>query len=239
MNLLETKKEGPTRGKLFYKCFDCDLFIWWDQARVREMGLPSSASRPVDQDVGDVAAAASPKTPSLTQKQLTAYDYESTTPSSTSRRRRRDESDSRSDTKGAPYDEVSGFAAAASKRKRDVFEDDSDSFSDFSSGEERELIEIADKSAEKLKAQPPPPADTSSSSNSAFTTPTHPRSSSAMVAGLPTPSVSRTLFPSAKRQKHVSFEDVPATATATTASSSTASPATPGRSTPGTNTTPS
>ncbi|KAH6898294.1 hypothetical protein B0T10DRAFT_601281 [Thelonectria olida] len=211
----ETKKEGPNKGRFFYKCFDCRLFIWWEHARIRETGL-SSTSRDAEQP----AEPTQPKTPSLTQRQLTAYGYQRTS----SRRHSDSDEDSSSDDLDEPTAATAtnvGLATAAgsetscpstTKRKRDVFED-SDSFSDFGSEEEREMIEIADKSAEKLMKSNP----------NAFVTPSHPRSTD-LMGGLPTPSVTRTLFPSAKRQKQVSFEEIPA--------SSSSTPATLGRSTP-------
>lgn len=88
---------------------------------------------------------------------------------------------------------------APTKRKRDVLEedDDEDEFSDLGSDEERQMVAIADKSAEKAAAQ------------KRYETPTNLRSAD-VISGLPTP-VSRTLFPGTdpKRQKQVSFEDTP------------------------------
>lgn len=82
-----------------------------------------------------------------------------------------------------------------SKRKRDVFE--GEEFSDFGSDDERQLADIADKSAER-----------SGRHTNAFATPAASQTINT-AAGLQTPSVARTLFPGtdAKRQKTVSFEE--------------------------------
>ncbi|KAM5351675.1 hypothetical protein ACJ41O_004398 [Fusarium nematophilum] len=92
----------------------------------------------------------------------------------------------------------------SAKRTRDVFEDDEGEFSDLGSDEERQMAAMADKSAQKAAAQ------------RRYTTPSSSRSVD-VIAGLPTPSVSRTLFPGteSKRQKQVSFEDAPSRHTAT------------------------
>jgi hypothetical protein len=83
------------------------------------------------------------------------------------------------------------------KRRRDVFEEDEEEFSDIGSDEERQMAAIADKSAEKAAQK-------------RFTTPSTSRSAD-VISGLPTPSVSRTLFPASesKRQKQVSFDETP------------------------------
>ncbi|KAG6007793.1 hypothetical protein E4U21_005512 [Claviceps maximensis] len=96
----------------------------------------------------------------------------------------------------------------SSKRKRTSttsqgnWEND-DSFSDLNSDEERELAELADDSAKKQVVAPKKVSD------DVFATPTTGRGAVDIVAGLPTPPVSRTLFPSSdgKRPKTVSFED--------------------------------
>jgi hypothetical protein len=75
------------------------------------------------------------------------------------------------------------------KRKRvlDSDNEDDDLFGDMSSGEERELLEIT-ATAEKMAA-----------SKDQFVTPT--KQGTSNILGLPTPSVSRILFPEAKRQR--------------------------------------
>lgn len=76
-----------------------------------------------------------------------------------------------------------------------------DNFSDLNSDDERKLAEITDESAKKAALK--------GATNNIFTTPTTSRHTTDMVAGLPTPSVSRKLFsaPGSKRSKTVSFED--------------------------------
>lgn len=209
LQLLETKKEGPNKGKLFYKCFDCNLFLWWDAARAREKGLTSPST----------AAATEPpppKTPSLTQTPLTAYGYQVTPGAETGAGLFSDSDegpepgDNHADTDADVIAAAAATAAApmdtpcppSSKRKRDVFEDDSDSdkFSDLESDEERQLAEMTDQSARKLQARQQPQYSTPVNSNSTD-----------VVSGLPTPSVARKLFPGPgsenKRQKQVTFED--------------------------------
>lgn len=83
------------------------------------------------------------------------------------------------------------------KRKLDVFEEDSDkdSFGSFDPADEQDLAAMTDETAKNPKT----PAATR------------------MVAGIPTPSTTRTLFPgptegrSEKRQKTMAFEDLPET----------------------------
>ncbi|KPM37700.1 hypothetical protein AK830_g8866 [Neonectria ditissima] len=219
LQLLETKKQGPNKGKLFYTCFDCDLFLWWDAARAREKGLTSPSA-------GTAAAEIPrPKTPSLTQAPLTAYGYQ-VTPGAEAGPGASLFTDSDSDSDpdpvldndgavaeaGTDANLVAAAAAAAapmdtpcppsSKRKRDVFEDESDSdeFSDLESDEERQLAEMTDRSAQKLQARQQPRYGTPLNS-----------SSTDALSGLPTPSVARTLFPGSgpesKRQKQVTFQD--------------------------------
>ncbi|KAK7431058.1 hypothetical protein QQZ08_002339 [Neonectria magnoliae] len=205
LQLLETKKEGPNKGKLFYKCFDCNLFLWWDDARAREKGLtsPSTAEPPP------------PKTPSLTQAPLTAYGYH-VTPGTEANAGDGLFTDSGSDSDDLEPGNNRTAAAAppmdtpcppSSKRKRDVFEDDSDpdEFSDLESDEERQLAEMTDQSARKLQAR-----QQHQQQQSRYSTPLN-SSSTDVVSGLPTPSVARTLFPGpgpeTKRPKQVTFDD--------------------------------
>lgn len=107
------------------------------------------------------------------------------------------------------------------KRRRDVFEEDEEEFSDIASDEERQMAAIADKSAEKAAEK-------------RFTTPSTSRSAD-VISGLPTPSVSRTLFPTSesKRQKQVSFDETPSrytdTMSSTTLSANTTPSKTPSR----------
>lgn len=89
-----------------------------------------------------------------------------------------------------------------SKRKRSALESrggggDAELFSDLDSDDERQLADMADRSAEKVRQH----------TGNIFATPSHDRAVDA-GHGLHTPSVARTLFtgPNNKRQKSVSFE---------------------------------
>ncbi|KAI1036892.1 hypothetical protein LB503_002941 [Fusarium chuoi] len=219
--LREVKKSGPNNGKLFWKCDDCNFFLWRDEAKVRESGLRASRR-------GSESSKSEP--PPMTQQSLVSYGYQ-VTPS-----RRQSDDDSADSTKSGEDSEVdtplrksignhaqiadhsklpSPPTAAVetpsrgpTKRRRDVFEEDDDEFSDIASDEERQMAAIADKSAEKV-------------AQSRFTTPTTTRS----ISGMPTPSVSRTLFPTSesKRQKQVSFEDTPSVSSTTLSANTTPS----------------
>ncbi|KAF4449981.1 DNA topoisomerase 3-alpha [Fusarium austroafricanum] len=204
--LREVKKSGLNSGKLFWKCDECNFFLWRDEAKVRETGFKASRS-------GSDPAKSEP--PPMTQQSLVSYGYQ-VTPS-----RRQSDEDSADSTESGEEPEpdtpmpksmrdrtqasvppkqtaaVETPSRGSSKRRRDVFEEDEDEFSDIGSDEERQMAVIADKSAEKAAQR-------------RFTTPNTTRSAD-VISGLPTPSVSRTLFPTSesKRQKQVSFEDTP------------------------------
>ncbi|KAH7170662.1 hypothetical protein EDB81DRAFT_174857 [Dactylonectria macrodidyma] len=195
LSFLETKV-GPNKGKFYYRCYECNLFLWWDAARARQTGLTPSKA-PVEPP--------RPKTPSMTQQPLSAYGYQRTPGGGLQTQADAPfETESDSDDSAPEAPSVRTPCPPSSKRKRDVFEEDVDEFSDLGSDEERQMAEIADQSAEKLKAQ------------RAFTTPSTNHTNDA-ADSLPTPSVTRTLFPGPsttdqKRHKQVSFEDVtPAT----------------------------
>ncbi|EXL00150.1 hypothetical protein FOQG_00434 [Fusarium oxysporum f. sp. raphani 54005] len=222
--LREVKKPGPNNGKLFWKCDDCNFFLWRDEAKVRESGLRASRR-------GSESSKSEP--PPMTQQSLVSYGYQ-VTPS-----RRQSDDDSASSTESGedseadtpmpksvrnrtqiadhsklpspPTAAVETPSRGPSKRRRDVFEEDEDEFSDIASDEERQMAAIADKSAEKA-------------AQSRFTTPTTTRSTDA-ISGMPTPSVSRTLFPTSesKRQKQVSFEYTPSMSSTTLSANTTPS----------------
>ncbi|KAF5238064.1 hypothetical protein FANTH_10458 [Fusarium anthophilum] len=220
--LREVKKSGPNNGKLFWKCDDCNFFLWRDEAKVRESGLRASRR-------GSESSKSEP--PPMTQQSLVSYGYQVTP----SRRQSDDDSvdstesgeDSEVDTPmlksirnqaqmadhsklpSPPTAAVETPSRGPTKRRRDVFEEDEDDeFSDIASDEERQMAAIADKSAEKA-------------AQGRFTTPSTTRT----FSGMPTPSVSRTLFPTSesKRQKQVSFEDTPSM-TSTTLTTQTQTP---------------
>ncbi|KAJ3468868.1 hypothetical protein MRS44_002933 [Fusarium solani] len=204
-SLRETRKSGPNKGRFYWKCDDCGFFLWWDEAKSRETGLKSS-------EKGESSRS---KAPVLTQQSLVSYGYQVTPTRHASNMDFDDSTGSGEESdqdppmpKSAKTAEAGPSRAAAfpetpsrgpTKRKRDVFEEDEDEdeFSDLGSDEERQMVAIVDKSAEKAAAQ------------KRYETPTNMRSAD-VISGLPTP-VSRTLFPGtdSKRQKQVSFEDTP------------------------------
>ena len=185
----------------------CDFFLWREQAKAREGGLGAQTDNAVEPP--------QPKTPSFTQRPLTAYgvhvtpgrrsndDEDSGVAAADSMAVELSDSDEEMAAPSAPISKEMGTPCpGSSKRKRDVFEEE-DEFSDLDSDEERQMAVITDKSAEKAtayKSVPVPPSNTR----------THD-----VVGGLPTPSVARTLFPGseAKRRKQVSFDDTASSAT--------------------------
>ncbi|UNI14531.1 hypothetical protein JDV02_001149 [Purpureocillium takamizusanense] len=173
-----------------------------------------------------------PRTPSFTQRPLTSFGVQLT---STQRHPGLDEPVAGADTEqtGRSSGRSSGEDKAPrtssshtlgmetpcptpSKRKRSAFEprngggDNAELFSDLDSDDERQLADLADRSAEKVRQR----AD-----NTFTTTPSVNRAIDA-EQGLRTPSVARTLFtgPSTKRQKTVSFEQQEQLATPTAVS---------------------
>ncbi|KAK2591834.1 hypothetical protein QQS21_010473 [Conoideocrella luteorostrata] len=214
--LREVKKPGPNKGRFFWTCATypfCDFFLWRDDAAVREFDLPAATLSVSDNaHVQYQPGPPRPKTPTFTQKPLESYGIQ-TTPT---RRPGIPSTDGRvtQETKSAstsfgstqtlreqpPSSSVPIPATPGSKRKRnDQNGWNHDDFSDLDSDEERQLAEIADRSAQV--ATPLTPLD------DIFTTPATDRRTTDLVAGLPTPSVSRTLFPSSevRRSKTVSF----------------------------------
>ncbi|KAM0395905.1 hypothetical protein ACHAPZ_008810 [Fusarium culmorum] len=208
--LREVKKTGPNNGKLYWKCDDCNFFIWRDEAQMRETGLRTPRK-------GDESARSAP--PTMTQQSLVTYGYQVTpsrrqsgedsvysaesvensspdTPVPKSARNRTQAS-SPPKSSAVPSVVVETPSRGPAKRRRDIFEEDEGEFNDLGSDEERQMADIADKSAEKATQQ-------------RYTTPSASRSTDA-ISGLPTPSVSRTLFPTteSKRQKQVSFDETP------------------------------
>lgn len=215
--LREVKKDTPNKGRFFWACPGypyCDLFLWRDEALVREAGpLPDSAEE----------LPPPPKTPTFTQRPLTSFGVQISPGRSGSAPADEDagarSSGSQTTLQASPL-ATTGTAGATtpcptpSKRSRDDFEPEGDDFSDFGSDEERQLAEIADSSAGK-----------SSCSVDAFA---NPKSGPAAAPGTtlpPSPSVARTLFPGTdrKRQKTVSFDDAQPTGLPTPIKSPTAS----------------
>ena len=192
--LFETKKEGENRGRWFYRCTQtgkskCNFFLWEDRARARESGLTPSQKALADAEVV-APTPVTPKAPASSARRMTQKSL-----ASYGWTRRKSNSDDSTDS-GAS-DSEAAKTPARGKRKRDELEDESDkeSFGSFGSEDESELLALADEAVEKPKT----PAATR------------------IVAGLPTPSTARTLFPGAaegrgeKRQKTTDFDDLLAT----------------------------
>ncbi|OAA43242.1 Zinc finger, GRF-type [Metarhizium rileyi] len=214
--LREVKKQGPNEGRLFWTCAKypfCDFFLWrdGDEALVRESGLAVGSDT---NSVNDQTVPPRPKTPTLTQKSLESYGIQ-TTPSRlpvvpgsivwTSKVAGSSSTSTQARTvREQAVTSMTEPSTPSSKRKRNrrgSLDQDEDHFSDFDSDEERQLAEMTDSSAQK--DLPRRPLD------DIFTTPSTNRHTADIVGGLPTPSVSRTLFPAseAKRSKSVSFEE--------------------------------
>ncbi|KAF4467088.1 dna topoisomerase 3-alpha [Fusarium albosuccineum] len=222
-SLRETKKAGPNKGRFYWKCDDCSFFLWHDEAKARENAFKPTEIKP----------------PTFTQQSLVSYGYQVTPGRRLSNIDPVESTDSGEESEPDTPMPKSTEAAepgpsrpttrpprgletpsrGPTKRRRDVFEEDEDEFSDLGSDEERQMAVIADKSAEKAAAQ-----------RRRYATPTPSRSAD-VIAGLPTPSVSRTLFPGtdSKRQKQVSFEDTPARHSAALSSTTISTNTTPSR----------
>ncbi|EFY92822.1 hypothetical protein J3458_004624 [Metarhizium acridum] len=227
--LREVKKDGPNKGRLFWTCeihrrLSCNFFLWRDDAVVRESGsAPGSDADLVD----NPAVPTRPKTPTFTQRPLESYGIQAT-PSCRRDRglggaNKASKAAGSSPTSSQRTRETQALASLASpatpssKRKRNPNDswdedDDEDEFTDLDSDLERQLAEITDKSVQMATLGLP--------SDDAFSTPSTNRRTTVIVGGLPTPSVSRTLFPAseAKRSKAVSFEEPTSSDTLTTPS---------------------
>ncbi|KAM0345177.1 hypothetical protein ACHAPU_006812 [Fusarium lateritium] len=228
--LREVKKIGPNNGKLFWKCDDCNFFLWRDEAKVRETGFRSP--RGVDE-------SARSEPPPMTQQSLVSYGYQVTpgrnqsddNPADSTESGEESEPDTpmpksvrdRAQASGpsklpsAPAVALETPSRGSSKRRRDAFEQDEDEFGDLGSDEERQMAAIADKSAEKAAQR-------------RYTTPNTSRSTH-VISGLPTPSVSRTLFPASesKRQKQVSFDETPSRYTSSMSTATLSASTTPSK----------
>ncbi|GAB0133190.1 hypothetical protein EsDP_00001603 [Epichloe bromicola] len=198
-----TKKASRNKGRFFWTCPTypfCDLFLWREDAILRETGLPAGSKH-----IGDDESVQShrPKTPTFTQQPLESFGIQTS-----AARRLTISSAGGSDGSDGREEQASGTSSASPttpslKRKRmeqDEWGQD-DNFSDLNSDDERKLAVITDESAKKAALK--------DAANDIFTTPTTSRHTTDIVAGLPTPSVSRTLFSASgsKRSKTVTFED--------------------------------
>ncbi|KAJ6446255.1 Zinc finger, GRF-type [Purpureocillium lavendulum] len=225
--LREVKKDSPNKGKFFWTCATypfCNFFLWRDEAVLRETGLPlATHGAGADVDKPQEQHPPKPAPPSFTQRPLTSFGVhvsptqypggEGAGESSVSAGSQGSRSMPRSGGGGGagvlatPSSSSQTLEAATpcptpSKRKRGEFgphggEEDTGLFSDLDSDDERQLADMADRSAEKTRRQ-------------AGKAPASPSLDRAVDTGhgLHTPSVARTLFtgPDAKRQKTVSFE---------------------------------
>ncbi|KAL7798043.1 hypothetical protein V8C37DRAFT_243166 [Trichoderma ceciliae] len=222
-------RDTPNRGKFFWACphpppEGCGFFLWFDEARLREVGLTPSSSG----GAADAPPTATPSRSSLTQRRLTDIGFEFL------RDRRRSDpgptqlEDEDGDAEAAPrpqpmsssqpesgtsssdkgkgkavadasfyYEPLTPGTSSGLKRDRDAFEDDD--FDDISSDEERQLAEMTDRSIDKFIRE------------QGYNQSNH-NTEDGEDGGLATSSrpVARTLFPQAqgaKRQKSVSFEE--------------------------------
>lgn len=198
--LFEVQKDGPNKGKKFYRCARPAKLKCEFFLWEEKARARESGLTPSDKaQAGDEVVARTPG-PSKTPKmtQKSLANY-----GYTRQRRNSDEittsSGSDSETEQTP---------SKGKRKLDVFAEDpdSDSFGSLDSEDEQELAAMADETAKN----PTTPAATR------------------VVAGLPTPSTTRTLFPGAtegrseKRQKTMAFDDLPETPSKPSSGASTA-----------------
>ncbi|KAG6009180.1 hypothetical protein E4U54_008596 [Claviceps lovelessii] len=215
----------------------CDLFLWSEDADVRQKRISKFSRQYEDEeqeqeqeqeqedDDHDTSGqqADKPKTPTFTQKPLESFGIQTSPARRLSILGPADaDDDGGSDSTNTSFvstdimrEHVSASEATnpaspttpSSKRKRTAQDncDNDDNFSDLNSDEERELAEMADDNVQKV-APAPNPKD---AVDDVFATPATNRGTAKIVAGLPTPPVSRTLFPSSdgKRPKTVSFED--------------------------------
>ncbi|KAG5946455.1 hypothetical protein E4U59_003832 [Claviceps monticola] len=222
--LKAVKKEGQNKGKLFWGCRvypSCDFFLWNDQALAREKKVLSEGLQQTEcyGDDGDQESEEQqvPKTPTFTQKPLESFGIRSRSSRRLLLLSKGNANGGGSETATASTNFVStdtmrehkspsrlpACPATPTKRKRVKQEnlDNEDTFSDLNSDDERELAELADDSAKK--------AALNKSVTDVFVTPTTNRIRADMPSGgLPTPPVSRQLFPTSdgRKFKSVSFE---------------------------------
>ncbi|EFQ26332.1 uncharacterized protein GLRG_01476 [Colletotrichum graminicola M1.001] len=241
---LQVKKKNANNGRFFYKCEKrrggCTFFLWEEDAKNRDEGstltlppmptdgapaagtiptaqLPTpstasaikNASRPAT-----AAATAAPPSPSA-QRSVARQKFLDTYFSTTRQTQAALEADGPPDEAGA---EASPRPA---KRKRVLFDFDSDDgadeygLGDVSSDEERAMNEAMERSARKLRGAAPPLPPPSPSTPAAQRTVRD-------GAALPTPqTVTRTLFPDAKRPRHDDAGQSPNTSFSTSTSTAT------------------
>ncbi|KAF9879888.1 px domain-containing protein [Colletotrichum karsti] len=188
---LETKKKGPNHGRWFFTCGgsrNCNFFLWEDDAKNRSGGNTMTLPpMPEDDDNDDEDAAKSSKTatPGPLATTTSAAAALPTPVTATPRQR------SMGDYLTKPAAAAETPSRTAAKRKRVLFEfsdeegEDEYGMDDVSEDEERQMNEAMERSAKKLTNAPP-------------VTPSARRTSDEQVS---TPgTVTRTLFPDAKRR---------------------------------------
>ncbi|GKT42153.1 uncharacterized protein ColSpa_02334 [Colletotrichum spaethianum] len=217
----QVKKKNANHGRFFYKCEKrrggCNFFLWEEDAKNRAEGTTLTLP-PVPTD-GAPAAGTTPTTQVPTPRtasvvKIGAWPTTAAPPTvmeappspsaqrSAARQKFLDTYFSARPTQapieahGPPGDGGTGAPSRTAKRKRVLFDFDSDGgedeygLGDVSSDEERAMNEAMERSAKKLREVAPPMPSTPAAQRVV------------RDAALPTPqTVTRTLFPDAKRRK--------------------------------------
>ena len=79
--LHEVKKNTPNKGKLFWTCPAhpyCDFFLWRDDARLREEGLPAGTDAAAATADARLQPPPGPQTPTFVQRRLTSFGIQVT-----------------------------------------------------------------------------------------------------------------------------------------------------------------
>ncbi|GKT55049.1 hypothetical protein ColTof4_08090 [Colletotrichum tofieldiae] len=211
----QVKKKNANHGRFFYKCEKrrggCDFFLWEEDAKNRAEGATMTLP-PMPTD-GAPALGTTPTTQAPTPHTASAVKTgakptattEPPSPSaqrSAARQKFLDTYFSARPTRaaieanGLPDEAGTEAPSRAAKRRRVLFDFDSDDggddygLGDVSSDEERAMDEAMERSARKLREAAPLPPSTPAAQRTV------------RDAALPTPqTVTRTLFPEAKRRK--------------------------------------
>lgn len=223
------KKPGPTKGRSFLRCHDCNFFMW--DVDAPQISVPESLA-PTPTTTTTPTKRASP-----TKKTRTMCEFfpKSPKPPSTQQPGPATHSaarDAHKEGMGAqkPHADEKTPAKPAQKRTRVQFEEDY--FGAESSDEERQLLEAVERSAQKMQnaganagtnagttdSAPTPSASTAAPSSVTMASASDAGSKEDAPPRQPNPPTARTLFatPEAKRQK---TSKTSPTTTATTATS--------------------
>ncbi|KAK2047020.1 hypothetical protein LZ31DRAFT_551820 [Colletotrichum somersetense] len=246
---LQVKKKNANHGRFFYKCEKrrggCTFFLWEEDAKNRAEvstltlppmptdGAPTTGTTPTTQvptpSTASVAKIGSKPTTAASAPAATAASPSPSAQRSVARQKFLDTYFSTPrPTQAAveaddPTDEVVAEATSprTAKRKRVLFDSDSDDgadeygLDDVSSDEERAMNEAMERSARKLRGAAPLPSPSPSTPAAQRTV--------RDGAALPTPqTVTRTLFPDAKRRRHDDAGESPNTSFSTSTSTATA-----------------